>query len=508
MTSQSIWGATDKSPILGTYRFPVDTGPSSGPGYITGAELATFIGTGTPAGSNTQVQFNNSGAFAGDPTFTFVAGTLSTPAISITSSSTTALAVGPAGATNPMFQINAATASAATGIAITGAAAGSGSVLAAISSGSNEALSISSLGTGALNLNGGTGGAVNIRPSSTTRLGVFNNSFSFTPGAASSGATPAFGFTSPANTGLTAGTEVPIFNFNMNVTTQHASNTTIALQRDARFQRGTHSFVTAGGTITDYATVAIDGPGFAGTNATLTNSSALYIPAVALSGTITNSYGLNIFSASGASNNYAAQFTGAVVVNGAITGNSFAPTSSTVPANGIYLPAANKVGIAVNSVLGFQVTYETGTGTPVNSFQAVCCGTGFLPYLEAEGSDTNISSCYVTKGSGSHIFNTNGPRNAFADVTQFSITHTASSTQYISVTGSNGGAPVLTTTGGDLSIQSNSGNIQFGNSGSFTASGAVATVLGSIGPTGSHTTVQTWLTIKDSGGTVRYIPCF
>ena len=52
------------------------------------------------------------------------------------------------------------------------------------------------------------------------------------------------------------------------------------------------------------------------------------------------------------------------------------------------------------------------------------------------------------------------------------------------------------------------GLIKFGSAGSFSANNTVATVLGSVGPTGSHTTVQTWLTIVDSGGTTRYIPCF
>lgn len=42
---------------------------------------------------------------------------------------------------------------------------------------------------------------------------------------------------------------------------------------------------------------------------------------------------------------------------------------------------------------------------------------------------------------------------------------------------------------------------------STTANGTVATVLGSVGPTGSNTTVQEWLTI-DINGTTRYIPCF
>lgn len=52
------------------------------------------------------------------------------------------------------------------------------------------------------------------------------------------------------------------------------------------------------------------------------------------------------------------------------------------------------------------------------------------------------------------------------------------------------------------------GVLKVGNASSFSANGAVATVLGSIGPTGSHTTVQKWLTIKDNGATVGYLPVF
>lgn len=42
---------------------------------------------------------------------------------------------------------------------------------------------------------------------------------------------------------------------------------------------------------------------------------------------------------------------------------------------------------------------------------------------------------------------------------------------------------------------------------STSANGSVATVLGSVGPAGSNTTVQEWLTV-DINGTTRYIPCF
>lgn len=45
------------------------------------------------------------------------------------------------------------------------------------------------------------------------------------------------------------------------------------------------------------------------------------------------------------------------------------------------------------------------------------------------------------------------------------------------------------------------------NTNQTTANGTVATAMSSLGPTGSHTTIQEWLTITING-TTRYIPCF
>lgn len=42
----------------------------------------------------------------------------------------------------------------------------------------------------------------------------------------------------------------------------------------------------------------------------------------------------------------------------------------------------------------------------------------------------------------------------------------------------------------------------------FTANGSVATTITSLGPTGANTTIQEWLTVKNAGGTTRYIPCY
>jgi hypothetical protein len=50
--------------------------------------------------------------------------------------------------------------------------------------------------------------------------------------------------------------------------------------------------------------------------------------------------------------------------------------------------------------------------------------------------------------------------------------------------------------------------LQLASSAMFAANGVVATVLGSVGPAGSHTTVQKWIAVKDSTGTTLYVPGF
>lgn len=59
-----------------------------------------------------------------------------------------------------------------------------------------------------------------------------------------------------------------------------------------------------------------------------------------------------------------------------------------------------------------------------------------------------------------------------------------------------------------LRFTAGGGPIKFSDATSFSANGAVATNLGSVGPAGANTTVQKWLTIKDNAGGLLYIPCF
>jgi hypothetical protein len=76
-----------------------------------------------------------------------------------------------------------------------------------------------------------------------------------------------------------------------------------------------------------------------------------------------------------------------------------------------------------------------------------------------------------------------------------------------------GVSPAMQAVGSDTNIDltllsKGTGTIQFGSAAMYAANGAVATSLGSVGPTGSRTTVQKWFAIKDNSGSLFYIPCW
>ena len=52
------------------------------------------------------------------------------------------------------------------------------------------------------------------------------------------------------------------------------------------------------------------------------------------------------------------------------------------------------------------------------------------------------------------------------------------------------------------------GEINLTNSASFIANGSVATAMSSVGPLGSHTTIQEWLVVLDNNGKAVYVPAF
>lgn len=89
-----------------------------------------------------------------------LSSTLGVAATTVTSTSASALTVGANGATNPVLKVDASTASVATGLSLTGAAAASGMAVAVISSGTNENLTIDAKGSGTITLAGTSTGNV------------------------------------------------------------------------------------------------------------------------------------------------------------------------------------------------------------------------------------------------------------------------------------------------------------------------------------------------------------
>jgi hypothetical protein len=232
-----------------------------------------------------------------------------TDAHTISSNSANSLTVGPNGSTNPVLQIDSSSASQDTGIKITGTAAGTASIITAIASGAAGSLSISSKGAGSINLQGG----------GSTRYTLNGSQHTFTNGVLATASSVRFGYTGAADTGITPSVEAPSTYFNLGQTRQHSTGA-LSTQRDFRITPSIHSFVGAS-TLTNAAAFSIDGPSNGGTNATITNSSAIYVPTSALTN-VGNSYGINVAASSGATNNYAGIFTG-----GNLGVGSFAPTS-------------------------------------------------------------------------------------------------------------------------------------------------------------------------------------
>lgn len=102
-----------------------------------------------------------------------------------------------------------------------------------------------------------------------------------------------------------------------------------------------------------------------------------------------------------------------------------------------------------NGNLGFTLDHVGGAA---NSFAIQPAATGNPPILYSKG-DANISHLYITKGTGGHTFYTGSTADVpTASVVQFQVTHTASATRNVTITGSNGGNPTISTTAGSLAI--------------------------------------------------------
>jgi hypothetical protein len=348
------------------------TGPVNLTTDVTG--ILPIANGGTGSATQNFVDLTTAQTVAGAKNFT--------DALTVTSNSANSLAIGPNGTTNPVLQIDSSAASAATGLKVTGNSAGSGVLLGTISSGTNENVVLAGKGTG----------SVSLQVNGSNRFQASASQISFGNQAVSSTAsTVRFTHTGAADTSLTASTEAPNVYFNMGQTRQHATGT-LTLQRDFRVTPSTHSFVGAS-TLTNAAAFSVDGPANGGANATVTNSSAIYVPSAAIANT-TNTYGLNISAATGGTNNYAATFQ---------TGNVGMGTAA--PATNLEVKS---LSAGANSII--RVSNDgSATGNSVISFYRVASDFGEVKYVPGGGVSTGM---YYNSGrtavDSHHTFQVNG----------------------------------------------------------------------------------------------------
>ena len=155
---------------------------------------------------------------------------------------------------------------------------------------------------------------------------------------------------------------------------------------------------------------------------------------------------------------------------------------------------------AVDSV-GNAGQVAVSGGVPTGwSASAAPWQTGRLTYQPSSGLPSGaVTFCPMSSG------NVVGTTGAILVPTCFSV----ASETYTAVTTMNLGAAAATAIniGNSGSTTTITGVLQ-GAAGTFTANGSTATTMTSLGPTGSHTTVQEWLTVTDTSGTVRYIPAY
>jgi len=201
--------------------------------------------------------------------------------------------------------------------------------------------------TGKFNLNNG----VVVTGSSTV-----TGSLTVAPSARTGTAGALFTLTTPADTALTASTESMSLNVNTSATRTFAAGA-LTTQRETLFQAPTYAF-NGVSTITNAATVAIAGAPTAGTNASITNSYALWVQ----SGTTRFDGGVNI---NGANNGIAYQNGSGNLTTG--SGLTFDGTSLTVPNNAHiyagdgsnYLYMGSGPGVQLGTAGGRSITLDS-----------------------------------------------------------------------------------------------------------------------------------------------------
>lgn len=181
-----------------------------------------------------------------------------------------------------------------------------------------------------------------------------------------------------------------------------------------------------------------------------------------------------------------------------------------LPAPATINSPARLADVATNPTITVPPVGTSGGTVPLLNTNVTWSGTTTFNAATTWSGSINPQAVFLGSSSGQTTFATTstGGLEMFTTTGAITITCNAGFGSGLQLNGgTSGNSSIAVSPTGQLSLISPA-PIQFGNSSSFSANGSVATALTSLGPTGSHTTVQAWLTIEDNNGVTRYIPCF
>ena len=186
-------------------------------------------------------------------------------------------------------------------------------------------------------------------------------------------------------------------------------------------------------------------------------------------------------------------------VNGNGGANLLALKSESTGAISLTLDAGNSQLTAVGKIVpGTTATYDLGSSSALwlNAY----VGNAFVTNVQAHTSGIPMN---FVDNAGHTFLTANSGSLTVASTTAMSIA--AATTLSI---GGTTGITISSASGVDLGLTpgGSGGLVKFTNS--MAVTGIVACTVSGLGPAGANTAVQEWLMIKNSSGTVRYIPCF
>jgi hypothetical protein len=327
------------------------------------------------------------------------------------------------------------TASAVNYVQVTGAATTKAVIQSSQGSDSNISFVTQTKGTGAIDLAAGSSG-VNISNGGTvTALTITNNGSLYNPSG------PAVSITAPTTAGGVQAT-ASVTNMNTSGTPTVVSGGTGYTNGDTLTIAGTSATLTVTGVSGGVITSVASGNFIPVSLASIPANPASVTGGTGSGATFTILWKPLALTITNAGSGYVEQPT--VTFSGG--GGSGAAAYATVGSGTVVRSIGSNLGLYTPS--GLQLLVNDGGGNGANYWRFSGAGTNSGIQVLANGSDTNVSALYSTKGASAHTFYTNN----FAQG-QFQVSHTASAVNYVQVTGgATGVAPTISSQGSDANV--------------------------------------------------------